>query len=135
MVHSFLGIEGEKAEIPLDAFIFSDDQEAISEFELVFEHNKKVYKYVLHLCKTHVVREELYKKDETQFFNYIFKRALSNHHLLLICHKFYTVYHKVMFFRYKELKEPGSFHRCQSRIHHFLSCLFIHIHSFLSTAT
>lgn len=75
VVHSFLGIEGEKAEIPLDAFIFSDDQEATSEFELVFEHNKKVYKYVLHLCKTHVIREELYKKDETQFFNYIFKRV------------------------------------------------------------
>ncbi|MBU4251836.1 MAG: ATP-binding protein [Candidatus Omnitrophica bacterium] len=72
--NSFNGLEGENSEIPFDAFIFSEDQERTSEFELVFEHNMKVYKYVLHLCKTHVIKEELYQKEETNFFNYLFKR-------------------------------------------------------------
>lgn len=74
VVYSFQDVRVEKAEVPLDTFIFSDNQDNVSELELVFEHNKNVYKYVLHLCKTHVVREELYKKEETGFFNYLFKR-------------------------------------------------------------
>ncbi len=74
VVRSFQSIPEEKDEIPIDTFIFSDSQESVSEFELVFEHNKNVYKYIIHLCKTHVVKEELYRKEETQFFNYLFKR-------------------------------------------------------------
>ena len=57
VVYSFQDVRVEKAEVPLDAFIFSDNQDNVSELELVFEHNRNVYKYVLHLCKTHVVRE------------------------------------------------------------------------------
>ena len=75
VVNSFLNVEGENADIPLDTFIFSDNKDVVSEFELVFEHKKNVYKYVLHLCKTHVVKEELYKKEDTGFFSYLFKRA------------------------------------------------------------
>ncbi len=75
VVNSFLGVEGENSEIPLDTFSFSDNQEAVSEFELVFEHKGNVYEYILHICKTHVVKEELYKKEKTGFFSYLFKRA------------------------------------------------------------
>jgi hypothetical protein len=75
VVNSFQESGDEKAEIPIDAFNFSDKQDGVSEFELVFEHNMNVYKYILHLSKTHVVKEELYKKEETQFFNYLFKRV------------------------------------------------------------
>jgi len=71
--NSFVGLEGDE-EIPIDNFVFSDDKNSISEFELVFEQNKCVYKYILHLCKTHIIREELYRKEETQHFNYLFKR-------------------------------------------------------------
>lgn len=74
VINSFSGIEKEDVEIPIDTFIFSDNPEAVSEFELVFEHNKSVYKYILHLCKTHVVNEELHRKEETGHFNYLFKR-------------------------------------------------------------
>ena len=74
VIYSFVGVEKEDVEIPIDTFIFSDNPETVSEFELVFEHNKNVYKYILHLCKTHVVKEELYRKEETQFFAYLFKR-------------------------------------------------------------
>lgn len=74
VVHSFQDLEEEKAGIPIDSFVFSDNQDSISEFELVFEHKKQVYRYLLHLCKTHVVKEELYKKENTQFFSYLFKR-------------------------------------------------------------
>lgn len=72
--NSFVGLEGEKEEIPIDTFAFSEDKESISEFELVFEHKANIYKYILHLCRTHVVKEELYRKEETQHFNYLFKR-------------------------------------------------------------
>ncbi|MFC2149243.1 ATP/GTP-binding protein [Candidatus Auribacterota bacterium] len=72
--NSFIGLEGEKEEIPVDTFAFSEDKDSISEFEIVFEHNTTVYKYILHLCRTHVVKEELYHKEETQHFNYLFKR-------------------------------------------------------------
>lgn len=75
VIHSFQELPEEKMEIPIDTFLFSESQEIISEFELVFEHNNNVYKYVLHVCKTHVVSEELYRKEETQFFNYLFKRT------------------------------------------------------------
>lgn len=78
VLYSFQDLAEEKDEIPVDTFIFSDNQESISEFELVFEHNKNVYKYVIHLCKTHVVKEELYRKEETQFFNYLFKRVWNS---------------------------------------------------------
>ena len=72
--NSFVGLEGEKEPIPVDNFAFSDDKETISEFELVFDHKDVVYKYILHLCRTHVVKEELYRKEDTQHFNYLFKR-------------------------------------------------------------
>jgi AAA15 family ATPase/GTPase len=72
--YSFVGLEGEKEEIQIDTFAFSEDKESVSEFELVFEHKAAVYKYILHLCRTHVVKEELYRKEETQHFNYLFKR-------------------------------------------------------------
>lgn len=72
--NSFVGLEGEKEPIPVDNFAFSDEKESISEFELVFDHNDVIYKYVLHLCRTHVIKEELYRKEETQHFNYLFKR-------------------------------------------------------------
>lgn len=75
VVYSFQDVIGEKTEIPIDSFTFSDDQDCASEFEVVFEHKSNVYKYVIHLCKTHVIKEELYKKEETQFFNYLFKRT------------------------------------------------------------
>lgn len=71
--NSFVGLEGDE-EIPIDTFAFSDAKNDIAEFELVFEQNKTVYKYVLHLCKTHIIREELYRKEETQHFNYLFRR-------------------------------------------------------------
>ena len=71
--NSFIGLKGEE-EIPLDAFAFSDSKDHISEFELIFEHVGGVYKYVVHLCKTHVVLEELYSKQESQHFSYLFKR-------------------------------------------------------------
>lgn len=72
--NSFVGLEGEKEEIPVDTFAFSDGKESVSEFELVFEHKATVYRYILHLCRTHVVKEELYRKEKTQHFNYLFKR-------------------------------------------------------------
>lgn len=72
--NSFVGLEGEKEPIPVDNFAFSDDKESISEFELVFDHKDVIYKYILHLCRTHVVKEELYRKEDTQHFNYLFKR-------------------------------------------------------------
>lgn len=72
--NSFVGLEGEKEPIPVDNFAFSDDKESISEFELVFDHKDVIYKYILHLCRTHVVKEELYRKKDTQHFNYLFKR-------------------------------------------------------------
>lgn len=71
--NSFVGLKGEE-EIPLDAFAFSGTKDNVSEFELIFEQEKSVYKYILHLCKTHVVLEELYSKKETQHFTYLFKR-------------------------------------------------------------
>jgi len=72
--NSFVGLEGEKEEIPVDTFAFTEGKENVSEFELVFEHNARVYQYVLHLCRTHVVKEELYRREKTQHFNYLFKR-------------------------------------------------------------
>jgi len=73
--NSFVGLEGEKEKIPIDTFIFSEQEKKSSEFEIIFEHKKEIYKYVLHLCWTHVVKEELYKKDKkTKHFNYLFKR-------------------------------------------------------------
>ena len=72
--NSFVGLEGEKEPIPVDNFAFLDDKETISEFELVFDHKDVVYKYILHLCRTHVVKEELHRKEDTQHFNYLFKR-------------------------------------------------------------
>ncbi|MDP8212256.1 MAG: ATP-binding protein [Candidatus Zapsychrus exili] len=73
--NSFVGLEGEKEEIPVDTFAFSDQREKPSEFDMVFEQRAQIYKYVLHLCRTHVIKEELYKKDKrTNHFNYLFKR-------------------------------------------------------------
>jgi uncharacterized protein len=71
---SFRLIENEDTEILTDTFRFSEDLNEISEFELIFELGAVVYKYILHLCKTHVVKEELYRKEESNFFNYLFKR-------------------------------------------------------------
>jgi len=74
--NSFVGLEGEKEEIPVDTFVFSDQEKKPSEFDIVFEHKAEIYKYVLHLCRTHVIKEELYKKDKkTNHFNYLFKRT------------------------------------------------------------
>lgn len=72
--NSFAGLDGEKEAILVDNFAFSEDKGSVSEFELVFDHNNTIYKYILHLCQTHVVKEELYRKEETQHFNYLFKR-------------------------------------------------------------
>ena len=72
--NSFVGLEGEKEEIPVDTFAFTEGTESVSEFELIFEHKANVYQYVLHLCRTHVVREELCRREKTQHFNYLFKR-------------------------------------------------------------
>lgn len=71
---SFLGLEGEKERIPIDAFQFSEDKGAVSEFEIIFENKGQLYKYILHLSETHVVKEELFRKEETMHFNYLFKR-------------------------------------------------------------
>lgn len=74
--NSFVGLEGEKEKIPVDNFAFSEQKENPSEFDIVFEHEAEIYKYVLHLCRTHVIKEELYKKDKkTNHFNYLFKRT------------------------------------------------------------
>ena len=74
--NSFVGLEGEKEKIPIDTFSFSDHEEKPSEFEIAFEHKEEIYKYILHLCQTHVIKEELYKKDKkTNHFNYLFKRV------------------------------------------------------------
>lgn len=78
VVHTFQDLPEEKMGIPIDTFLFSENQESVSEFELIFEHDKNVYKYVLHVCKAHVVKEELYRKEETQFFNYLFKRTYNS---------------------------------------------------------
>lgn len=72
--NSFAGLEGEKEAILVDNFAFSEDKESVSEFELVFDYNNTIYKYILHLRQTHVIKEELYRKEETQHFNYLFKR-------------------------------------------------------------
>lgn len=73
--HSFVALKDEKEHIPFDSFVFSDHEKEPSEFEITFEHRGKIYKYVLHLRQTHVVKEELYKKDKkTNHFNYLFKR-------------------------------------------------------------
>jgi AAA15 family ATPase/GTPase len=73
--NSFVGLEGEKEKIPVDTFAFSENKDKPSEFEIVFEHKGETYKYLLHLCRTHVIKEELYKKDKkTNHFNYLFKR-------------------------------------------------------------
>ncbi len=72
--NSFMGLEGEKEEIPVDTFAFCENKVDPAEFELVFEHNHNLYKYIVHLCRTHVVLEELYAKGNTGHFNYLFKR-------------------------------------------------------------
>ena len=73
--NSFVGLEGEKERIPVDTFAFSDHEKRPSEFEIIFEHKTEIYKYLLHLYRTHVIKEELYKKDKkTNHFNYLFKR-------------------------------------------------------------
>ena len=72
--NSFVGIEGDQ-EIPVDTFAFSSNKDDNSEFELVFEHEKNIYKYILHLCREHIINEELYQKEKTQHFNYLFKRS------------------------------------------------------------
>jgi len=73
--NSFVALKDEKEQIPFDSFIFSDHRKKPSEFEVTFEHKEEIYKYVLHLCRTHVIKEELYKKDKkTKHFNYLFKR-------------------------------------------------------------
>ncbi|MFH1653345.1 MAG: ATP-binding protein [Pseudomonadota bacterium] len=74
--NSFVRFEGEGEKIPVDTFAFSDQAEGTSEFEIEFEHKAEIYKYLLHLCHTHVIKEELYRKDKrTNHFNYLFKRA------------------------------------------------------------
>lgn len=78
VAYSFVDLKDEKAEIPFDSFAFSEDKNNISEFELVFEHKNAVYKYILHLFRTHVVKEELYLKEKTQHFNYLFKRRWNS---------------------------------------------------------
>jgi len=75
--NSFVGLEGDQ-EIPVDTFAFSGKKDDISEFELVFELKGNVYKYILHLCRDHVVNEELYQKEKTQHFNYLFKRTWNS---------------------------------------------------------
>lgn len=75
--NSFVGLEGDQ-EIPVDTFAFSGVKDDISEFELIFEHEGNVYKYILHLCRDHVVNEELYQKEKTQHFNYLFKRTWNS---------------------------------------------------------
>ncbi len=73
--NSFAGLEGEKESIPLDTFSFSKNQKGIAEFEIVYEQGGEIYKYVLYLCRTHVLKEDLYLKDKTtNHFNYLFKR-------------------------------------------------------------
>ena len=77
--NSFAGLEGEKESIPIDTFSFSKTQKGIAEFEIVYEHDFGIYKYILHLCKTHVLKEELYTKDKkTNHFNYLFKRLWNS---------------------------------------------------------
>jgi len=78
--NSFVGLEGEKERIPVDPFVFSDYEKKPSEFEIIFEHRAEIYKYLLQLYRTHVVREELYKKDKnTNHFNYLFKRLWNEY--------------------------------------------------------
>ncbi len=77
--NSFVGLEGENEKIPVDAFAFSDNNKNPSEFEIVFDYKGETYKYLLHLCPTHVIKEELYKKDKkTNHFNYLFKRTWAS---------------------------------------------------------
>lgn len=78
VAYSFVSLKDEKEEIPFDNFALSEDKNNVSEFELVFEHKNAVYKYILHLFRTHVVKEELYLKEETQHFNYLFKRSWNS---------------------------------------------------------
>lgn len=72
--YSFVSTRGEGDKIPLDGFAFTDAKNLPSDFELIFEYNNIIYKYYLQLCETHVICEELYRKEETNHFNYIFKR-------------------------------------------------------------
>jgi len=71
----FISPKGEKEKIPFDTFAFSEHKDDIAELEVVFECNAKTYKYILHLCQTHIIKEELYRKEKTQHFNYLFKRS------------------------------------------------------------
>lgn len=72
--NSFAELQGETVDIPFDMFAFSDDKGRVSEFELVFECNSVVYKYILHLKQNFVVKEELYRRESSKHFNYLFKR-------------------------------------------------------------
>ncbi|MCX5782833.1 MAG: ATP-binding protein, partial [Elusimicrobia bacterium] len=62
--------------IPIFSFFpEAKNDKDISEFELIFEYNAVVYKYILHLCRVRVVKEELYRQNEsTKHYNYLFKR-------------------------------------------------------------
>jgi uncharacterized protein len=73
--NSFTGLQDEKAEIPLDMFKIPKDKEPLAEFELVFECKEAIYKYILVLNKNLVVKEELYRKESSGHFNYLFKRT------------------------------------------------------------
>jgi len=60
--------------IPVDPFKFSNEKIPI-EFELVFEFKGDLYKYLLQLTETQVFLEELYKRKDTNFYSYLFKRS------------------------------------------------------------
>lgn len=72
--NSFVSSSSESDKIPIDGYSFTENRNLPSEFELVFEYSGVVYKYFLQLCETHVIKEELYRKEESNHFNYIFKR-------------------------------------------------------------
>lgn len=71
LADSFRGIK-EKDPIPFDIFTFSKKKKRFSEFEVIFELKKELYRYYLKLDRLKVVEEQLDKKGKQ--FQYLYKR-------------------------------------------------------------
>lgn len=70
---SFLGIEPD-ASLPFKPHALLDDQN--TRFELVFRLESEEYKYVLEANRNQVIHESLHRKNNTQYFSYLFVRNL-----------------------------------------------------------
>jgi hypothetical protein len=75
MLMSFRMLEP-KRPIPVDRFRFSVDRDEIMAFRLVFEVGGTIYRYVLEMTETRVLKEVLEQRAERNF-RYLFKRELN----------------------------------------------------------